>query len=442
MLTKILENIGLNAKEAKVYLAALEIGSNPVSKIASKAKINRVTTYDIIEKLAKKGLISSFTRAKVKYFTATDPEVVITDFQRKVGELKNVLPDLQRLSGETVHPRVRYFEGFDGIRHIYEDTLTSKTEILNYGDSEEIRKHWPSYDEDYVAKRAKQKIFLRGIALDDEYGRKVVQNNTDYNREIRLIPKDKFNFSNEIHIYDDKVAIISYKDELIGMIIESPEIANTQRSIFSMVWEFSGAYESVGNDKSEQTTKEKKAVTKNVPIKEEEPPEPEQEVVVENKAWQQEPENEPKNEEDETKTEETQDIDVSDIISKRLDGIAPEPKPTVEPEPASESEPAVVDSKQEENNQTEAKEEQAHREETDIQEKENIREHASIKEAPADPAVSADSPASIDQPATSDNSAPTDPPAPEFDEQEEQMPDSVSPPPANTFDHKEQGSLF
>ncbi len=437
MLTKILENIGLNAKEAKVYLAALEIGSNPVSKIAAKAKINRVTTYDIIEKLTKKGLISSFTRAKVKYFTATDPEVVITDFQRKVGELKNVLPDLQRLSGETVHPRVRYFEGFDGIRHIYEDTLTSKTEILNYGDSEEIRKHWPSYDEDYVAKRADKKIFLRGIALDDEYGRKVVQNNTDYNREIRLIPKDKFNFSNEIHIYDDKVAIISYKDELIGMIIESPEIANTQRSIFSMVWEFSGAYDYGKNDKPTQKTKEEKTLTKNVPIKEEEPPEPEQEVVVENKAWQQEPEeviNEEQTENEKAKTdreeiknvnkEEASDIDVSDIISKRLDGIAPDPK---QPEPKMEPTP---EPQYEENTQTESKEEQGQTQETDIQQNENNREHSSIKkEPPADPPVLAD------------QAVAADPPAPEFNE-EEQPPESVSPPPANTFDHKEQGSLF
>ncbi len=420
MLTKILENIGLNAKEAKVYLATLKIGSNPVSKIAAKAKINRVTTYDIIEKLTKKGLISSFTRAKVKYFTATDPEVVITDFQRKVGQLKNVLPDLQRLSGETVHPRVRYFEGFDGIRHIYEDTLTSKSEILNYGNSEEIRKHWPSYDEDYVAKRAEKKIFLKGITLDDGYGRKVVQNNTDYHREIRLIPKDKFDFSNEIHIYDDKVAIISYKDELIGMIIESPEIANTQRSIFSMVWEFSGTYESETENKS---TEKKKTVTKNVPIKEVEPAEPEQEVVVENKAWQQEPEEimETNAEEQENdkkeKPEAPSDIDVSDIISKRLDGITPDPKqletePELEQKPKAEQEP--------ENNKVSAEENHNAPAET---KNTNIRQHEAIKESsPAD--------------------SPVDPPAPEFNEEDEQIAESASPAPANTFDNKEQSSLF
>lgn len=239
MLTKTLENLGLNAKEAKLYLASLEIGSNPVSQIAAKAKINRVTAYDILEKLAKKGLVSFYSRARVKYFTAADPEIIIKDFQNKLSELQSSLPDLQRLHGETVHPKVRYYEGLQGIKNIYEDTLTSKTEILNYGDSGEIRKHWPTYDDDYVAKRAEKEIYLKGIALDDEYGKLVVLRNKEFKREIRLIPKEKFNFSNEIHIYDDKVAIISYKNELIGMIIESPEIANTQRAIFEMVWQFS-----------------------------------------------------------------------------------------------------------------------------------------------------------------------------------------------------------
>jgi HTH-type transcriptional regulator, sugar sensing transcriptional regulator len=238
MLQNIIENIGLNPKEARIYLAALEIGSSPVSKIASKAKLNRVTAYDILEKLVKKGMISHFTKDKIKYFTAADPEIVVEEFKKRTEDLKKVLPDLKRLHGDTIHPRVRYYEGLEGIKSIYADTLKSKTEILNYGNSQEIRKHWPTYDEEYVKKRAAQQIYLRGIAIDDEDGRLVKARDGENHREIRLINKEKFDFSNEINIYDDKLSIISFKDELIGMIIESPEIANTQRAIFKMVWEF------------------------------------------------------------------------------------------------------------------------------------------------------------------------------------------------------------
>lgn len=237
MLADVLRNIGLTEKEAHVYLACLELGSVVVSEISKRAKINRVTTYDILEKLIQKGFINFITKHKIKYFDATKPDFIFDETKRKFDEFKKALPDLKRLHGETPHPRVRYFEGIAGIKAIYSDTLTSKTEILNYANSKEIRQFWPNYDEEYVAKRAKRKIFLRGIAPDDKEGRKVQSENKKYHRQIRLVPERKYDFSNEINIYDNKVAIISFNEGLIGIIIESKEIADTQRVIFKMAWE-------------------------------------------------------------------------------------------------------------------------------------------------------------------------------------------------------------
>ncbi len=238
-LIEVLKKIGLNEKEAKVYLACIETGSAPVSEVAKAAGINRVTTYDILDKLKKKALVSHFTKNKVKYFTGTDPDIVLEEFEKRTKDLREAIPQFKRLTGKTNHPRIRYFEGLEGIKAIYTDTLNSTTEILNYSNSEEIRKIWTNYDEEYVEKRAKKKIFLRGICPDDKYGETVHQQDKKYHREMRLISADQFDFTNEINIYDDKVAIISFKDELIGMIIESSEIANSQRAIFNMCWQWS-----------------------------------------------------------------------------------------------------------------------------------------------------------------------------------------------------------
>jgi hypothetical protein len=103
-----------------------------------------------------------------------------------------------------------------------------------------------------VTKRVKRHIYLRGLAPEDEHGEKVVKENRKNYREIRLVRADPFTFANEINIYDNKMAIVSFgktgsagapdsASEIIGMIIESPEIANTQRAIFMMAWEFAGA---------------------------------------------------------------------------------------------------------------------------------------------------------------------------------------------------------
>lgn len=241
-LLKILIGLGLNEKEAKLYLSCAEKGTAPVSAVAAGAKINRVTAYDILEKLKQKGFVNFFTKDKTKYFSCTPPEIVLEEFERRTNDFRRNLPVFKRITGQTNHPRIRYFEGLEGIKMMYADTLTSKTEILNFSNSHEIRADWPNYDQDYVEKRRSKKIFLRGICPLDEEGRAVHADDKKYYREIKLIPKNIFPFTNEINIYDDKVAITSFKDELIGMIIESAEIANSQRAVFNICWKFAKAF--------------------------------------------------------------------------------------------------------------------------------------------------------------------------------------------------------
>lgn len=234
----VLTNLGLTDKEAKVYLSCVEIGTGVVSDIAHKAGINRVTAYDILEKLKARGMVSYYTKKKIKYFSSIAPENLLEEFEKRTNDLRGSLPKFKTLTGEINHPRIRYFEGLEGIKAIYADTLTSKGEILNYSNSYEIRNQWPTYDQDYVAKRTEKQIYLRGICPKDKAGETVQAHDQEYFREMRLIPSNQFDFTNEINVYDDKVAIISFKEELIGMIIESIEIANSQRAIFNMCWQF------------------------------------------------------------------------------------------------------------------------------------------------------------------------------------------------------------
>src|SRR3989339_1475343 len=187
MLQKILENIGLTKKESKIYLSTLESGTAPVSRIARKAEINRVTAYDTLDKLIQKGFITKHKRKDSLYFNAVDPEIIALDFRARARDLRKSLPDFKRLKGEIPHPQVQYFEGLEGIKRIYLDTLNSKTEILNFSDSEGIRKHWPEHDEEYVKERVKRKIYLRGISPNDTSGKAVQARNWECHREIRLV---------------------------------------------------------------------------------------------------------------------------------------------------------------------------------------------------------------------------------------------------------------
>ena len=62
MLLEIVKNLGLTAKQAKVYLSLLEIGVSPVTRIATRSKVNRSSCYDILLHLTRMGCIQKTQR--------------------------------------------------------------------------------------------------------------------------------------------------------------------------------------------------------------------------------------------------------------------------------------------------------------------------------------------------------------------------------------------
>ncbi len=241
--------VGVDDKEAQLYLAGLQRGGAPASEYAKRTGLNRITAYNTLEDLVRRGYVTIARKARGKCYTPVAPEYVALEARKSTQAFERALPELRSLQGaEHRKPHVRFFEGWEGVRRVYEDTLTTKSELLNFANSAVVRKHWPTYDQDYVAERVKRGIELRGIAPDDAAGRKVHGEDRLRLREIRLVPAKDFDFTNEINIYDHKVAICSFgpstalgassEQEVFGVIIESKEVAETQRQIFEMAWRY------------------------------------------------------------------------------------------------------------------------------------------------------------------------------------------------------------
>jgi len=243
----ILRSVGLDDKEAQLYLAGLQLGSAPASDYAKATDLNRITAYNTLEMLVRRGLFTLVKKMRGKWYAPVAPEYLSLEAKKNAQSLERVLPELRSMQGNSYRkPHVRFFEGWEGVRTVYEDTLTAKSELLNFANSGVIRTYWPNYDEEYVAERVKRGIHLRGIAPNDPIGRKVHGEDKQVLREIRLVPAKEFDFTNEINIYDHKVAIISFDSglrggsDMFGVIIESKEVAETQRQIFEMAWRFAG----------------------------------------------------------------------------------------------------------------------------------------------------------------------------------------------------------
>lgn len=234
-----LESLGLNPKEAKIYLSLLELNEGHPSTISRKSGVKRPTTYVILEQLTKKGLVSHVKKNTGVLYRAVDPRKLIEEEKNKINALEDSLPELLSLGSKFgATPQMSVYEGQKGLVQIMEDTLNSSETLLCWCDVDIatgtiLSEYFPYY----LRKKVERNIFLKGIFTYNKAGLRHKKFQKEEFREVYLVPKEKFPFKNEINIYDDKVAIISHQDE-IGIIIQNQNIADSQKAIFNLAFEY------------------------------------------------------------------------------------------------------------------------------------------------------------------------------------------------------------
>ncbi len=237
---ELLKNSGFLDKETAIYLAILELGHGTVTEISRKAGVNRSTGYVILDSLASKNLVSVSGKEPKQEYEALSPANIVeylndkVENQKKLAEnAQEILPELISLHNTGDRPRVHFYEGFAGLEHVYEDSLTSKGDIYSTSTYEEMHETLPKYFSTYYERRAKKKIFIHTFVADTPLARKRKANDLAEYRDTSLVPQNQFPVPTDIEIYNDKVMIASWKEKL-GIIIESKEIATTLRSVFKL----------------------------------------------------------------------------------------------------------------------------------------------------------------------------------------------------------------
>ena len=240
---KQLTTLGFSGREARVYLALLELGPSTTTDIARKASINRTTAYPILESLAKDGLINFIGETKIQKFAAESPEKVISYLEGKVREnqenlkkAQSLLPELLSVYNIGCKPKVKFYEGIEQVREAFEDTLSAKGELLAYAvGTDAFDALGEEYFKNYFRKRTERSISVRCIAPDDSDSKAIIKNDTKELRQTMLVPHEKFYFSTETNIYNNKILTVSWREKF-AVIIESEEIASAQKKMFELAW--------------------------------------------------------------------------------------------------------------------------------------------------------------------------------------------------------------
>jgi sugar-specific transcriptional regulator TrmB len=250
-----LHDVGLSEDESQVYLACLQLGARPASVIARKSGHKRGHTYNLLESLTEKALVQEFIKENVRQFVANSPHILLslleTKEQRVLQQkesLRQVLPELEEVYEHIPSkPKMRLFRGEEGIRSIYEDTLSCAEKIIyavgDFASTFPARKNNRLHEWmwEYSSRRARQGIWYHGIMNQSSTSDLAFQRRRAQKRKMKML--HQVPFSVEMMIYDSKVAITSTAEDMSGVILEDRNIADTLRNFHRGVWSFLPDYE-------------------------------------------------------------------------------------------------------------------------------------------------------------------------------------------------------
>ena len=253
---EILTSLGLSDKQSVAYLALLSHGTRQTSFVAKKANLNRGTAYVVLHELLDKGLVQKSTKNGIQSFTAKEPKYLLEYLERKEQEVQEQKTKVKAAMGHlnslvnplTSQPKIEFFEDRDGARRVLENTLTSENKtlcsFLSLADI--IEQVGENYFEDYTNQRISKAISLKAIrsrSKDEEsfqkhrYSKRYGEKKKD-RREVRHVTAD-LTFPLSMYIYDNKLAVLSSKNEGFSMLIESEELSSMQQKLFDLLWESS-----------------------------------------------------------------------------------------------------------------------------------------------------------------------------------------------------------
>jgi sugar-specific transcriptional regulator TrmB len=247
MLDSILQNIGLNEKEGRVFLEVLGHGEQPASAIAKLMGMPRNTTRFVMDRLVERGLVKKKVVGNGQFYSAEEPESLIHILEKKridenaridrqIADLKGVMAELEtRLKTERSKPKVTFYEGDEGLMSAYDDTLGSSETIRSFACYDMMIEKLNDYFKSYFERRVKNRIPIRWIHPDTPRDIEEAKRDKKEMREGHLIPHGQYYFTPEIQLYDGKLNITSLRERL-GIIIESRELYDALAVAFELAW--------------------------------------------------------------------------------------------------------------------------------------------------------------------------------------------------------------
>lgn len=243
--TASLERLGLTKSEIKVYLALLDLGTSSVGPITRKSGVASSKTYELLEKLMEKGLITTHIEHNRKFFSAVNPRRLIDFLEKKKDdlaevdtEMKQVIPSLivryEQHAGES---NVEVFKGYRGVETVFHEMIGSLRKgdeflVMGGGDTPSANQRTKAFFEKIHRRRAEKGIIFRVIF--SEARRKSL-------KQMALFPHTlprylHYGTPSTVNIYNDTTILLVMSPEPAAIRIQNKNITDSYRTYFEQMW--------------------------------------------------------------------------------------------------------------------------------------------------------------------------------------------------------------
>ncbi len=240
---EILKGIGLTEPQANTYLKLLELGEASPPELAEELGETRTNMYSILEQLQAKNIALRLDVNKKIVYRPAHPVNISTYVERRRNvilnweyKLNSIMPGMVKTYfATTEQPAVRHFQGREALEHIYEEIIDDRKELMVIVPNEEHEFMGEAFIDDFVKARVKKKIKAQILTPKLPGDKPNLRNDKAHFITRYWYKPEQYTAPVEVNIYGDKVAYLSFGNEVFGTIIHSPQIAQSAREQFNMI---------------------------------------------------------------------------------------------------------------------------------------------------------------------------------------------------------------
>lgn len=247
--TKLLEGLGLNPVETRLYEAVFKAGAIAPAALAKAAGVKRTTAYSIARGLVEKGILVEDATRRPRVFLPAMPEDIAraVDAEQKLfDEKKRALGELGAMVSRThtkeaaFAPRVRFIESNKLKSYLYQayaswyDSMqkTGETTYWGFQDATFVE-HFGEWI-DWVWERTPTELDLKLLTNLTPSEKKMAGK---YPRRLVKYWGEATNFISSTWVTGDYVIMINTRQAPFYLVeIHDPRFAHDQREVFRNLW--------------------------------------------------------------------------------------------------------------------------------------------------------------------------------------------------------------